>query len=168
MGGERGYDGCKKVTGRKRHIAVDSLGLLPVVAITSAELDDGTAAPQVLGKLSAAMRTRLEAVWGDGRHHNRSLQRWLTQTGAAYQVRVVSRPAGAEGFVLLPKRWVVERTFAWLGRYRRLSKDYEYATAVSETWVKVSAIHHMVRKLRPDQERPTPPFRYPKRVRKAA
>jgi putative transposase len=100
MGGARGYDGGKKVTGRKRHIVVDSLGLLLVVAITSAKRDDGTAAPLVLGKLSAAATGRLETVWGDGRYHNHSLKRWLKRTKATYQVQVVSRPAGAKGFVL--------------------------------------------------------------------
>jgi putative transposase len=168
MGGERGYDGGKKVTGRKRHIVVDSLGLLLAVAVTSAKMDDGTAAPRVLGQLSAETVSRLETVWGDGRYHNRSLQRWLKRTEATYQVQVVSRPAGSEGFVLLPKRWVVERSIAWLGRYRRLSKDYEYETACEEAWGKVSAISHMLRKLRPNRAAPQPPFRYPKPKRKAA
>ena len=168
MGGERGYDGGKKVTGRKRHIIVDSLGLLLAVAITSAKLDDGTAAPRVLSRLSAETTRRLETVWGDGRYHNHSLQRWLKRTKATYRVQVVSRPAGAIGFVLLAKRWVVERTFAWLGRYRRLSKDYEYETGSAEAWVKVSAISQMVRKLRPNKATPPPPFRYPKPARKAA
>ena len=122
----------------------------------------------MLGRLAPEAVTRLETVWGDGRYHNRSLQRWLKRTGAAYQVQVVSRPAGAVGFVLLPRRWVVERTLAWLGRYRRLSKDYEYETAASEAWVKVSAISHTLRKLRPDRHQPQPRFNYPKKVRKAA
>jgi len=168
MGGERGYDGGKKVTGRKRHIVVDSLGLLLAVAVTSARVDDGTAAPQVLGKLSAEATSRLETVWGDGRYRNRSLDRWLKKAEARYQVLVVSRPEGAKGFVLLPKRWVVERSIAWLGRYRRLSKDYEYETAASEAWVKVSAIHHMLRKLRPDQDSPQPPFNYRKKAQQVA
>jgi putative transposase len=168
MGGARGYDGGKKVTGRKRHLLVDSLGLLLAVAITSAKVDDGTAAPAVLGQLSAEAMRRLETVWGDSRYHNRALQRWLSRTGAKYQVQVVSRPRDAKGFVLLPKRWVVERSIAWLGRYRRLSKDYEYETAASEAWVKVSAINQMLRKLRPDQQSPQPAFRYPKKVRKVA
>jgi putative transposase len=168
MGGERGYDGGKKVTGRKRHLVVDSLGLLLAVAVTSARADDGTAAPRVLGRLAPEAVTRLETVWGDGRYHNRSLQRWLKRTGATYQVKVVSRPEGAVGFVLLPNRWVVERSLAWLGRYRRLSKDYEYESAASEAWVKVSAISHTLRKLRPDQPQPQPRFNYPKKVRKAS
>lgn len=167
MGGEKGYDGGKKVTGRKRHLIVDSLGLLLVVAVTTARADDGTAAPQVLGKLTPETQRRLETVWGDGRYHNRSLQRWLKRTQASYEVKVVSRPEGATGFVLLPKRWVVERSIAWLGRYRRLSKDYEYETTASEAWVKVCAISHMLRKLRPNPAKPQPPFHYPKPKRKA-
>lgn len=167
MGGEKGYDGGKKITGRKRHLLVDSLGLLLVVAVTSAKLDDGTAAPLVLGQLTEEMQRRLETVWGDGRYHNRSLQRWLKKVQAKYDVKVVSRPAGASGFVLLPKRWVVERTIAWLNRYRRLSKDYEYETSTSEAWVKVCAISHMLRKLRPNRAKPQPPFHYPKPKRKA-
>jgi putative transposase len=168
MGGVRGYDGGKKVTGRKRHIVVDSLGLLLVVAVTTAKADDGTAAPEVLKKLSAETVSRLETIWGDSRYRNHSLDRWLKKTKASYRVEVVSRPLGAKGFVLLPKRWVVERSLAWLGRYRRLSKDYEYEETVSETWVQVSAIHHMVRKLRPNQKQPQPPFHYPKKMRKVA
>jgi putative transposase len=168
MGGERGHDGGKKVTGRKRHLVVDSLGLLLAVAITSARADDGTAAPRVLGQLTPETVHRLETVWGDGRYHNHSLRRWLRRTGAAYQVQAVSRPAGAVGFVLLPKRWVVERSIAWLGRYRRLSKDYEYENAASAAWVKVSALSHTLRKLRPNQHQPQPQFNYPKKVRKAS
>ena len=168
VGGERGYDGGKKITGRKRHLLVDSLGLVLVVAVTGADWDDGTAAPAVLDQLTAAMTSRLETIWGDGRYHNHSLHRWLEGAGAPYRVSVVARPTGAEGFVLLPKRWVVERTIAWLGRYRRLSKDYEYAATSAEAWVKVSAVSQMLRRLRPDAAHPAPPFRYPKRRRHAA
>jgi DDE family transposase len=80
----------------------------------------------VLGKLAAANFPRLEVVYGDGRYNNRSLQRWLRQERVGYRVKTVERPAGAKGFVLLPKRWVVERSLAWLGRYRQLSKEYDY------------------------------------------
>jgi putative transposase len=168
MGGERGYDGGKKITGRKRHYLVDSLGLLLVVAVTHAKWDDGTAAPLVLEKLTAAHTERLEWIWGDGRYHNRALTQWLLDNEATYQVAVASRPAAAKGFVLLPKRWVVERSIAWFGRYRRLSKDYEYSTASSEAWIKVSALSQMVRKLKPNVVHPRAPFRYPKPQRNAA
>jgi putative transposase len=168
MGGERGYDAGKKVKGRKRHIVVDSLGLLLAVAVTAANLDDGAAAPLVLGKLDAAHYPRLEVAYGDGRYNNRSLQRWLRQQGAPYRVEAVQRPEGAKGFVLLPKRWVVERTLAWLGRYRQLSKEYDYEPTVSESWVQVSALHLMLRRYRPDQERQQPAFKHPKPARKVA
>ena len=168
MGGERGYDAGKKVKGRKRHIVVDSLGLLLAVAVTSAKLDDGTAAPQVLGKLDAALYPRLEVAYGDGRYNNRSLQRWLRRQQARYEVKTVARPAGAKGFVLLPKRWVVERTLAWRGRYRQLSKEYDYEPKVSESWVQVSALHLMLRRYRPDQEHQQPAFKHPKPREKAA
>ena len=168
MGGERGYDAGKKVKGRKRHIVVDSLGLLLAVAVTSAKLDDGTAAPQVLGKLDATLYPRLEVAYGDGRYNNRSLQRWLRRQQARYEVKTVARPEGAKGFVLLPKRWVVERTLAWLGRYRQLSKEYDYEPKVSESWVQVSALHLMLRRYRPDQEHRQPAFMYPKPREKAA
>jgi putative transposase len=168
MGGQRGYDGGKKVKGRKRHIIVDSLGLLLAVAVTSAKLDDGTAAPRVLGKLGAADYPRLEVVYGDGRYNNRSLQRWLRRERAGYQVKTVERPAGAQGFVLLPKRWVVERSLAWLGRYRQLSKEYDYEPEVSESWVQVSALHLMLRRYRPDKEHQQPAFKHPKPCKKAA
>jgi len=168
MGGERGFDAGKKVKGRKRHIVVDSLGLLLAVAVTSAKADDGTAAPLVLGQLAAADYPRLEVIYGDGRYHNRALGRWLRQQQAGYRVAVVRRPDGARGFVLLPKRWVVERTFAWLGRYRQLSKEYDYEPHISAAWVQVSAIHLMVRRLRPDKEHQQPPFKYQRPPRKVA
>ncbi len=168
MGGESGYDAGKKVKGRKRHIVVDSLGLLLAVAVTSAKLDDGAAAPRVLGKLDAARYPRLEVAYGDSRYNNRSLRRWLAERRAGYRVEVVRRPEGAVGFVLLPKRWVVERTFAWLGRYRQLSKEYDYEPSVSEGWVQVSALHLLLRRYRPDKEHQQPAFKYPKPSRKAA
>ena len=94
---------------------------------------------------------RLRVVWGDGKYHNYELYDWLAVRRRPYQVAVVNRPPGAQGWVKLPKRWVVERTFARLGRYRRLSKDYEKLTATSAAVVQVSAIHHMLRRLKPKQ-----------------
>ena len=125
VGGVHGYDGGKKVSGRKRHIVVDSLGLLLAVAVTSAALDDGTHACKVLRKLRPEDYPRLKLLWADNKYRNRKLDRWLKQQEVAYAIAVVSRPLGAKGFVLLHRRWVVERSIAWLGRYRRLSKDYE-------------------------------------------
>jgi putative transposase len=167
VGGEHGYDGGKKITGRKRHIVVDTLGLLLVVAVTTAALDDGTGAPRVLEKLDAQEHPRLEKLWGDHKYNNRSLDRWLAAQPARYRIEVVKRPLGAKGFVLLHRRWVVERTFAWLGRYRRNSRDYERRTESSEAVIKISAIHHMLRRLRPDTTQRDNPFNYPRKVQKS-
>src|SRR5512135_3497493 len=160
VGGERGYDGGKEVHGRKRHIIVDTLGLLLVVVVSAASADDGTFAPEALGRLTAEHRTRLELIWADGKYHNRHLNRWLVRTGAGYRIEVVSRPPGSKGFVKLPRRWVVERTFAWLGRYRRNSRDYEWHTHSSESMVRISSIHRMLRLLKPDQSKKPIPFKY--------
>ena len=160
LGGERGYDGGKRLSGRKRHIVVDTLGLLLVVIVSAASADDGTFAPEVLGCLTAEHQTRLEKVWADGKYHNHALQGWLKETGARYVIEVVSRPAGSSGFVLLHRRWVVERTFAWLGRYRRHSRDYEVFTESSEAMIEVSSIHRMLRFLKPDELKKEIPFKY--------
>jgi putative transposase len=168
MGGERGYDGGKKVSGRKRHIVVDSLGLLLAVAVTSAAHDDGSHAWRVLRKLSAADYPRLKLLWADQKYRNNRLDRWLEQQRVGYRIEVVSRPIGARGFVLLHRRWVAERSIAWLGRYRRLSKDYEYEVSSSEARIQISAIQLMLRRLRPDKDNQGPPFKCPKKATKAA
>jgi len=158
-GGERGYDGGKKITGRKRHISVDVLGLLLVVWVSSAALDDAVAAPQVLKHLELAAYPRLEVIWADNKYHNHGLDHWIkTESPGDWRLEVVRRPEGSKGFVLLPKRWVVERTFAWLGRCRRHSKDYERRTDSSESMLRVSAIHLMLKRLKPSNV--YPPFRY--------
>ena len=104
LGGERGYDGAKKITGRKRHIAFESLGLLLAVVVTAASADDGATAPQVLGQLGRPRYPRLEVVYGDGKYNNRELDDWLVQRKAPFRVEVVKRRDGEEGFVKLPKR----------------------------------------------------------------
>jgi putative transposase len=159
---DRSYDGGKKITGRKRHIIVDTLGLLIAVAVTIASADDGTIAPVVLGRLTAEHLTRLELLWADSKYHNLELEAWLKEEGVRYRIEVVSRPPGSEGYVQLPRRWVVERTFAWLGRYRRHSRDYERFSESSEAMIKVSSIHRMLRLLKPDQSKKPVPFKYRK------
>jgi putative transposase len=156
----RGYDGGKKITGRKRHIVVDTLGLLLVVLVSVASADDGTIAPEVLGRLTSEHQTRLKKIWADGKYNNNHLKGWMVATGAGYEVEVVGRPAGSVGYVKLPRRWVVERTHAWLGRYRRNSRDYERFTESSEAMLKVSSIHRMLRLLNSDQSKPAAPFKY--------
>jgi transposase len=160
VGGERGYDGGKRLSGVKRHIVVDTLGLLLVVVVSAASADDGTFAPEVLGRLTAEHRTRLELIWADSKYHNHHLNGWLVRSEAGYRIEVVSRPPGSKGFVKLPRRWVVERTFAWLGRYRRNSRDYEWYTRTSESMIRISSIHRMLRLLKPDQSKEPVPFKY--------
>ena len=160
VGGARGYDGAKKITGRKRHMVVDSLGLVMAVVVTAASADDGATAPRLLGQLDRHRFPRLEAVWGDGKYRNDDLDAWLRRTRQRFAVEVVRRPEGSVGFVKLPKRWVSERTFAWRGRDRRHSKDYEWRTESSEAWLRVSAIGQMVRRLAPDDVHQQAPFMY--------
>jgi putative transposase len=167
IGGTRGYDGGKKVNGRKRHIVVDALGLLLAVVVTSAALDEGTHAYRVLRKLSKEAYPRLALLWADTKYHNKALQSWMKRHEVGYRLEVVSRPAGAKGFVLLHRRWVVERSLAWLGRYRGVSKEYDYFTESSEAHIQLSAIHMMVRRLKPNTANQQAPFMYPKNVRKA-
>ena len=156
QGGERGYDGGKKITGRKRHIAVDTLGLLLAVVVTSAAVDDAAAAPKVLAQLKQRDFPRLKIVWADSKYHNYDLYEWKRRhPSLPWELKIVSRPRGAKGFVLLPKRWIVERSFAWLGRSRRLSKDYERRLDSSEAMIRISSIHLLLRRLaRPEREIP--------------
>jgi putative transposase len=156
----RGYDGGKKITGRKRHILVDKLGLLIVVVVSVASADDGTFAPEVLGRMTAEHQIRLKNIWADGKYRNRHLAAWLARTKAGYVVEVVGRPKGKKGYVEQPQRYVVERTFAWLGRYRRHSRDYERTTSSSEAMVKISSIHRMLRLLKKDMSTNPAPFKY--------
>jgi putative transposase len=157
-GGERGYDGAKKVTGRKRHVFVDTLGLLLVVTVTAASVDDAAAVPRLFAQVAPEAVPRLTKVWADSKYHNHELSKWTRKERPTWDLEVVSRPAGAKGFVLLPKRWVVERTFSWNDRCRRHSKDYERRTDSSEAMIKVSAIGLMLRRLAPANN--VPKFNY--------
>lgn len=160
IGGVRGYDGGKKLRGVKRHIIVDTLGLLIMVVVSAASADDGTFAPEVLRHLTAEHRSRLQLIWADSKYNNRSLDRWMAESKVKYRLEVLGRPPGSVGYVQIPRRWVVERTFAWLGRYRRNSRDYEWSTASSESMIQISAVHQMLRRLRPDKSNPQASFKY--------
>ena len=159
-GKQRGTDGGKKVKGRKRHILVDLTGLLIAVVVTAANVDDGRAAQDVFARVRGRDFPRLEVVYADSKYHNYELYDWLRVHRRPYRVEVVRRKEGEERFVPLPRRWVVERTFAWLGRYRRLSRDYEHLPASSESVVKIAAIHHMLRRLRPRRVSHSQRFRF--------
>ena len=160
VGGTRGCDGGEMLRGRKRHIIVDSMGLLLAVLVTAADLDDGRHARHVLARLTAGRCARPEAVRGDAKYRNHSLAAWLTgeRRVGTYAVEVVERPAGSTGFVKVAKRWVVERTFAWIGRSRR---NYERLERSSEAIIMVGSIHRMLRMSEPDLRNPPAPFKYP-------
>ena len=160
MGGpERGYDGGKKIKGRKRHLLVDTLGLLIVVLITSAGLDDGVAAPILLGYVQAHDFPRLSTIFADTKYHNHALEAWMAKHRAGWRIEVKARPEGTQGFTPLAKRWVVERTNAWHGRYRRNSKDYERCVESSAAMIQISHIHLMLNRLSPCNR---PAFHYRK------
>jgi putative transposase len=122
-GPARGDGGGKRVQGRQRHILVDTLGLLIAVLLTSAGLEDGSAAPQVLALISATALPRLATICGDNKYHNHDLQAWMAIHRPTWRLEVKTRPEGSTGFTPLRKCWVVERTNAWNGRDRRNSKD---------------------------------------------
>jgi len=167
-GAEVGTDGGKKVRGRKRHIAVDTLGLLLAVVITAANVDDARAAQEVFARMPRTDFPRLEVVQADNKYHSPELDRWLRVHQRPYHIWVVSRPPGERRFVPLRSRWVVERTLAWLGRSRRLSKDYEHTTESSEAVVKGAAIHHYLRRLSTNKVAKRQRFRFKGHQPKAA
>lgn len=161
-GGARGYDGAKKITGRKRHIAVDTLGLLLAVVVTGADVDDAAAAPQLLRQLDRTNYPRLAKIWADSKYHNHALYAWIKEhNDGTWALEIISRPPDQQGWVKLPKRWVVERTLAWLGRYRRHSRDYERRTESSEAMIRVSGVHMLLKRLKPSQDYPK--FKYPRK-----
>ena len=156
-GKDRGYDGGKKIKGRKRHLLVDTLGLLVAVLVTGAGIDDGTAAPRLLGQITSQDFPRLAVIFGDNKYHNHALEAWLKEDRPHWRIEVKTRPKGTRGFTPLEKRWVVERTNAWNGRCRRNSKDYERRIESSAAMIQISNIHLMLRRLSP---RSQPAFHY--------
>ncbi|MGA5224515.1 IS5 family transposase [Streptomyces sp. Iso 434] len=139
-----GYDGGKKVPGRKRHIVTDTLGLLLAVAVTAANMGDRDAAVPLLRQLRSLHR-EITLLWADGGYTG-GLVGW-TKEKLELTLEVVKRTDDMTGFVVLPRRWVVERTFAWLMHSRRLTRDYETLTATSEAMIQWSMITRMSRRL---------------------
>ncbi len=164
-GAEVGVDGGKMVRGRKRHIVVDTLGLLLIVVVTAANLDDGATAPRLLAGLPVVAFPRLAVVWADRKYRNSKLTAWLSGQDRL-RVEVTSKPDGESGFKPLKKRWVVEQTFGCLLRWRRLVRDFERLPETSVAMVKLSSIHRMARRARPPRWRKK--FRYKRPPKTAA
>ena len=139
-----GYDAAKKVNGRKRHLLVDTLGLLITVVVHAASVQDRDGAKLVIEKVRHTL-PRLRLIWADGGYAGQLVE-WVRDL-CHWVLEIVKRSDDVKGFQVLPRRWVVERTLAWLGRYRRLSKDYEYLTESSEAMIYLAMTHIMVRRL---------------------
>jgi putative transposase len=142
--GVRGYDSGKRVKGRKRHILVDTLGLLLAVVVTSAALSDPAGAKRLLKRLGGACK-KLRRIWVDGTYRGHLLE-WVI-LHYRFRLQPVLRSDDQQGFVVLPRRWVVERTFAWITQCRRLGKDYEGLLESSEAMIYIAMTRLMVRRL---------------------
>ena len=149
-GEQRGRDNAKNVDGRKRHIVVDSMGLLLAVLVTAADVDDAKGAAELFARLEGQPMSHVKTMYADTKYHNFILYQWV-EKNAAWDLGIVRRPKDAEGWVKLPIRWTVERTFAWLGKCRRLSKDREKSVLSSESFIKLAMIQLMLHRLRPDE-----------------
>ncbi len=151
-GKDRGYDAGKKIFGRKRHLVVDTLGLVVLVVVTAASVQDRDGARQVLQSLFDRIKhskysrwCRLKLIWADGGYRG-ELVHWVKGKWG-WTLEIVEKLGGQVGFQVLPKRWIVERTFAWLNRSRRLSKDYERLPQTSEAFVYVAMTRLMLKRL---------------------
>ena len=142
-----GYDGGKKIKGRKRHIITDTFGLLLAVVVTAANIDDGAAASSVLRRLDPSAYPRLRALFADQKYHHHALAKFLATERPEVRLEIQSRPPESREFKPLRKRWVGERTLAWIGRCRRNGKDYERQESSAEAMVEVSSIRWMLRRL---------------------
>jgi putative transposase len=148
VGGEHGFDGGKKVNGRKRHILVDTLGNLLKVIVHAANIGEREGAKMLLEQLPDALWQRLEKILADGGYDGDDFAFWVEhEFGVVLELSL--RPTGSKGFVLLPRRWVVERSFAWLGRYRRLSKDFEKLLENSAGMIYLASLHPLLTHLAP-------------------
>jgi putative transposase len=144
--GERGYDAGKQVKGRKRHLLVDTLGLVMAVVVTAASCSDPAGARLLFHRLGGACK-KLRLIWVDGAYRGQ-LVAWV-MTHCWFRLQPVLRSDNQKGFVVLPRRWIVERTWAWLNQYRRLSKDYEVLPTSSEAMIYIAMIRLMLRRLAP-------------------
>jgi len=144
-GGPRGYDGAKKIKGRKRHILTDTMGLLVGAIVHTADIQDRDGAPMLLASIRSSLPW-LRHVFADAAYAGDKLEQALTKLGT-WTLEIVRRADAAKGFVLLPRRWVVERTLAWLNRNRRLAKDFETSIASALAWLMIASVKLLSRRL---------------------
>jgi putative transposase len=142
-----GYDGGKKVKGRKRHLLVDTLGLILAIIVTAADMGDRQGLRALLSDYFAKGIRRLRKIWADGNYTEAELAKWVRGLKKTHKVDLEVVERESKGFHVVKRRWVVERTFSWLGNYRRHSKDYEVLTESSEAMTQIAMIHLLVRRL---------------------
>lgn len=143
-----GYDSAKQGKGRKRHLLVDTLGLVMMVVVTAASVPERDGAKQVFARLAMLQVWfgRLVRIWVDSGYRGEDFMRWVMDT-YHWIVEVIARPDNVKGFVIIPRRWVVERTFGWFNWYRRLSKDYAVLPETAEAFIYVGMIRLMLKRL---------------------
>jgi transposase len=144
--GNTGYDAAKKTKGRKRHLLVDTLGLILGVMVTSASTPEGAGAQALLARVLIWL-TWLRLLWVDSGYSGQSFARWVRTLRQKLKVEVVKRLSPTEGFRVLPRRWIVERTFGWLMKQRRLVRNYKVTDSSAEAWVYIAMIRIMLRRL---------------------
>ena len=149
QGEVKGYDAGKQVNGRKRHLLVDTLGLIWRVCVTAADCGDRDGLMEVLSAYFATGVQRLKKLWVDGGYSGETLKGWVASLKQTHKIDLEVVAKTGSGFTVLPRRWVVERTFAWLLNYRRHSKDYEVLPRNSEAWIQVAMIHLLLKRLAP-------------------
>jgi transposase len=145
-GGLVGYDAAKKIKGRKRHLLVDTLGLVLGVSVTAASVPEREGAQGLLSRVLGWF-TWLRRMWVDGGYSGPEFADWVKTLRPKLEVEVVKRSDDVSGFKVLPKRWIVERTFGWLMRHRRLVRDYEHCETSAEAWVYIAMIRIQLRRL---------------------
>jgi putative transposase len=155
---DRAFDGGKKLEGRKRHIVVDSLGLMLAVVVTAGNVTDAQGGMACLDQMNPKLYPELDTVFGDCAYTREGFPQKVKDWKPGCELNVIARPENSEGFVKLPIRWVVERTNAWMTKNRRLCRSYEHTTASEVAYVRIAMISLMLRRLSPSP--PQSPYRY--------
>jgi putative transposase len=163
---DRGFDGGKKLDGRKRHIIVDSLGLVLAVVVTAGNVSDAKGGKACLEQMDPACYPEVRTIFGDHAYEKEGFPDKVKEWKPDCQLNVIARPEGSKGFVKLPIRWVVERTHAWMTKNRRLCRSYEHTTASEVGYMRVAMISRMLRRLSPSP--PQSPFRFPRPAKKGS
>ena len=148
QGKTTGYDAGKKIQGRKRHLLVDTSGLLRQVVVTAADVDDREGLKQVLTRLGASGVARLRKLWADGGYQGEAIQTWVADVKKTHKIHLEVVAKQGDGFEVIPRRWVVERTFAWLMNFRRHARDYEVLTHHSEALIQIAMIHLLLKRIK--------------------